>query len=55
MASYTTITVDKYGRIVIPKRVRDKMGLKPGATLDLTVRGNEIVLKPRDNGARKEG
>jgi len=24
-------TLDKFGRIVIPKRVRDDLGLKPGA------------------------
>ena len=41
------ITIDKYGRVLIPKEIREKMGLRPGATLHITVRGDEIVLKPR--------
>jgi len=42
------VTIDKYGRVLIPKEVRNRMGLKPGTTLDIAVRGDEIVLKPRD-------
>ena len=42
------IAVDKYGRVLIPREVREKLGLKPNMTLDLLVRGNEIVLRPRN-------
>ena len=27
-------TLDRFGRVVIPKQVRDDLGLKPGAVLD---------------------
>jgi len=47
------VTIDKYGRVLIPKEVREKMGLKPGTTLDLIVRNNEIVLRPRDINLEK--
>ncbi|HLA64141.1 MAG TPA: AbrB/MazE/SpoVT family DNA-binding domain-containing protein [Rhodothermales bacterium] len=33
-----TITLDKFGRLLIPKPVRDRLGLKPGDELVLDVR-----------------
>jgi len=31
------VTLDKYGRIVIPKPVRERLGLEAGSTLELGV------------------
>jgi AbrB family looped-hinge helix DNA binding protein len=42
----TTITVDKAGRIVLPKPVRDKFQLQAGDTLELETSGEEITLRP---------
>lgn len=42
------ITIDKYGRVLIPKEIRDRLGLVPDTTLDLFVRGDELVLRPRN-------
>ena len=39
-------TLDKFGRIVIPKQVRDDLGLSPGSVLKVEERAKEIVLKP---------
>jgi AbrB family looped-hinge helix DNA binding protein len=39
-------TLDRFGRIVIPKQVRDDLGLSPGSVLKLEERDEEIVLKP---------
>jgi len=39
-------TLDKFGRIVIPKRVRDDLGLEPGSVLKVEERGEEILLTP---------
>ena len=39
-------TLDKFGRIVIPKRVRDDFGLEPGSVLKVEERGDEIRLTP---------
>lgn len=48
------VTIDNYGRIVIPKAVRERLGLEAGATLELEVEppaeegGAEAVqLRPR--------
>jgi AbrB family looped-hinge helix DNA binding protein len=39
-------TLDKFGRIVIPKQVRDDLRLSPGSVLKIEERNEEIVLKP---------
>jgi len=39
-------TLDKFGRIVIPKQVRDDLGLSPGSVLKIEERDRRIVLKP---------
>lgn len=40
------------GQVVIPKRVREAMGLRPGSRLRVETRGETIVLTPasRDMG-----
>jgi AbrB family looped-hinge helix DNA binding protein len=38
-------TLDKFGRIVIPKRVRDDLGLEPGSVLKVEEQGDDILLK----------
>ncbi len=42
----TTICMDKAGRIVLPKAVRDELQLAPGGALDLEVAEDRIVLRP---------
>ena len=39
-------TLDRFGRIVIPKDVRDDMGLEAGAILQIEKEGEKIVLQP---------
>ena len=41
-----TITIDKAGRIVLPKSVRDRLGLSAGSELELDEVDDAIVLKP---------
>ncbi|MEO0735141.1 MAG: AbrB/MazE/SpoVT family DNA-binding domain-containing protein [Bacteroidota bacterium] len=31
-----TATVDKFGRVVIPKKIRDSIGIGPGSEIDFT-------------------
>jgi AbrB family looped-hinge helix DNA binding protein len=45
------VTLDKYGRIVIPKPVRERLGLEAGSSLELGVEpveggGEAIALRP---------
>ncbi len=43
------------GQVVIPKQIRDAMGLKPGVEVILELRGDEIVIsKPKIEGSYTE-
>ena len=41
-----TVTIDKAGRIVIPKAVRDRLRLDPGDSLTLDIDDSNITLSP---------
>jgi len=41
-----TLRVDKAGRVVLPKPVRDNMRLVPGSSLALEERADGILLRP---------
>jgi AbrB family looped-hinge helix DNA binding protein len=43
------LTLDKAGRIVLPKPLRDELQLQAGDTLELESTGNEIILRPAAN------
>ncbi len=40
-------TIDAAGRVVIPKLVREVLGLAPGTQLEVEVRDGLVVLVPR--------
>jgi AbrB family looped-hinge helix DNA binding protein len=42
----TVVTLDKAGRVVIPKTVRDELHLGPGDPLDLGCEGESVTLRP---------
>lgn len=39
-------TLDRYGRVVIPKQARDRAGLAPGSELEVVVTDDGLMLKP---------
>jgi AbrB family looped-hinge helix DNA binding protein len=48
----TTITLDKAGRIVLPKPVRDELQLGAGDSIELESAEDRIVLRPARGNAR---
>jgi AbrB family looped-hinge helix DNA binding protein len=38
-------TIDSAGRIVVPKRLRDEMGVQPGQVLELEVRDGRLQVE----------
>ena len=46
--------IDKAGRVVIPKAVREAAGLKPGVKLDIRYRGGVVEIEPKFDGPRLE-
>lgn len=39
-------TLDKYGRILIPKKMRRKMGIAENAQLKLVQKENRLIIEP---------
>ena len=46
------VTMDRVGRIVIPKGLRDQLGLQPDEELDASIDGHAIRLEPRQAAGR---
>jgi AbrB family looped-hinge helix DNA binding protein len=42
----TRLVIDKAGRIVIPKPLREELHLEPGDALEMDSAGEEITLRP---------
>jgi len=42
----TTLKIDKLGRIVLPKAVRNRLQLSPGDELELECTENQMTLRP---------
>jgi AbrB family looped-hinge helix DNA binding protein len=40
------VPIDKAGRVVLPKHVREELAINPGDRLKVSVRGNEVTLRP---------
>jgi AbrB family looped-hinge helix DNA binding protein len=46
--SDATITIDKAGRLVLPKALRDRFRIRPGSQLEILVREDHFELRPLD-------
>ena len=40
------VILEKQGRILIPKKIRERMGLRSGEEINLQIEENKLVLKP---------
>jgi AbrB family looped-hinge helix DNA binding protein len=47
-----TLTIDKAGRVVLPKRVRDALQISPGDSLELESSEDHIILRPAPGKGR---
>lgn len=45
-------TIDSAGRVVVPKALRDELGLTPGSTIDISRYGAGLTLIPGGRTAR---
>jgi AbrB family looped-hinge helix DNA binding protein len=45
-------TIDAAGRIVVPKAMRDELGLTAGSTVDISVYGAGLAVIPGGRGGR---
>ena len=47
-------TIDSGGRVLLPKALREALGLTPGSTVDIAAYGSGIQLTPGGRTARLE-
>jgi AbrB family looped-hinge helix DNA binding protein len=45
------ITIDSAGRVVLPKRLRDRFRLTAGTVIEVQERAGELVLRPKEQSA----
>jgi len=48
------VRVDRYGRIVLPKEIREMLGIHENSELTLSVRDDEIVIRVRREDLEKK-
>jgi AbrB family looped-hinge helix DNA binding protein len=51
------VPIDKAGRVVLPKHIRDELAINPGDQLKISIHGNELTLRPtrETSGFMKRG
>lgn len=49
-----TIQIDQAGRVILPKRLRERFHLRGGDTLSIEVKGDAIELRPTKSRMRLE-
>lgn len=47
------VSIDKAGRVVVPKDIRDRLDFAPGSQLELRVEGDTLVLSPQRTRGRR--
>lgn len=50
--AFMNTSIDKFGRVLIPKALRDQLGLEPDATLEIEQQGSALILKVRVDSPR---
>jgi AbrB family looped-hinge helix DNA binding protein len=48
------VTLDRAGRVVLPKSLRDELRISPGDALDVLVQGDAVLLRPRRSSSPLE-
>lgn len=49
-----TLKIDKAGRVILPKLVRDRFGLRAGSDLEIKETAEGIVLKPAERPSMRK-
>lgn len=52
MSDAIIVAIDKLGRVVIPKEIRDEAGIEPGMPLVISCREGRIEIEPRRRAIR---
>ena len=44
------VKIDRFGRVLIPKKVRERLGIEVGQAFELSVEGQRVTLEPQVQG-----
>ncbi len=44
------LTIDRVGRVLLPKPLRERMGFRPGSEIEVVPGHGMVVLKAKDSG-----
>jgi AbrB family looped-hinge helix DNA binding protein len=44
-------TIDRFGRVVVPKELRDRFGFQPGTEIEINEQDSEIVIRQADQAS----
>ena len=44
------VKIDRFGRVLIPKKVRERLGIEVGQAFELSVEGQKVMLEPQVQG-----
>ena len=44
------VKIDRFGRVLIPKKVRERLGTEVGQAFELSVEGQRVMLEPQVQG-----
>lgn len=47
------VSIDRAGRVVIPKEVRERLSLVANSELEVAIEGDRVVLSPRRTPGRR--
>jgi AbrB family looped-hinge helix DNA binding protein len=50
-----TLKVDKFGRVLLPKKIRDALGINEGETLEATMSKGKLVLQAKKSALVRKG
>jgi len=48
------IKIDRFGRILIPKEIRNSLGIRENTELEIEVKDEKILIKPVDHSLEKK-
>lgn len=46
--------MDKFGRVLIPKKIREKAGLGEGEDVEILRKGSKVIIRPKNEEVEKK-
>jgi transcriptional pleiotropic regulator of transition state genes len=47
------VKIDRFGRILIPKRIRESLGIRENSELEIEIEDEKILIKPQNSNLER--